>query len=136
MIRLMADRQEYLNLVPKTVNLAYRISWQGKLLGTMPFYMIPLVYNSAPQITLSGLGGSKTIRGILRNRVIGEGFVYGNAEIRWKLYRAIILNQNFYVALAGFADAGMVTVKYKLPEISDPEGIAWLAKGEKEKPHV
>ena len=102
----------------------------------MPFYMIPLVYNSAPQITLSGLGGAKTLRGVLRNRVIGEDFVYGNAEVRWKVYRAIILNQNFYIALAAFLDAGMVTGNYKLPEITDPEGIAWLEKGDKEQPHV
>jgi len=98
--------------------------------------MLPLVYNSAPQVTMSGLGGGKTIRGILRNRVVGEDFIYGNAELRWKVFRAIILNQNFYFALSGFADAGMVTGKYKLPEITDPEGIAWLAMGEKEKLHV
>jgi hemolysin activation/secretion protein len=98
--------------------------------------MLPLVYNSAPQLTLSGLGGAKTIRGILRNRVVGEDFVYGNAEIRWKVFRAIIFNQNFYFALSGFADAGMVTGKYKLPDITDPEGIAWLEKGDTEQLHV
>ncbi len=104
--------------------------------GSMPFYMLPLVYNSAPQLTLSGLGGAKTMRGILRNRVVGEDFIYGNAEIRWKLFRTIILNQNFYFALSGFADAGMVTGKYKLPEITDPEGIAWLRRGDEEKLHI
>jgi outer membrane protein assembly factor BamA len=134
--RLAFTHRQYFTLVPKRVNLAYRLSYQARLSGEMPFYMLPLVFNSAPQLTLSGLGGAKTIRGILRNRVVGEDFVYGNAEIRWKVFRAIILNQNFYVALSGFADAGMVTGKYKLPEITDPEGIAWLAKGEKEKPHI
>ncbi len=134
--RFAFTHRQYITIIPKSLNFAYRVSWQAKIAGDMPVYMLPLVYNSAPQITLSGLGGAKTIRGILRNRVVGEDFAYGNAELRWKIFRTIILNQNFYVGLAGFADAGMVTGKFELPEISDPEGIAWLAYGEKEKPHV
>lgn len=134
--RFAFTHRQYFSLWPGRVNFGYRVSYQAKLMGHMPFYMLPLVYNSAPQLTLSGLGGAKTIRGILRNRVVGEDFVYGNAEIRWKLFRAIILNQNFYLAISGFADAGMVTGKYKLPEITDPEGIAWLEKGDNEKLHI
>jgi len=102
----------------------------------MPFYMLPLVYNPAPQLTLSGLGGSRTIRGILRNRVVGEDFVYGNIELRWKVARTVLFNQNLYLALSAYADAGMITGKYDLPEISDPEGIAMLARGEKEEMHT
>jgi len=134
--RFAFTHRQYFTLVPKKVSLVYRFSYQAKLTGEMPFYMLPLVYNSAPQLTLSGLGGGTTMRGILRNRVVGEDFIYGNAEIRWKIFRTIILNQNFYVALAGFADAGMITGKYKLPELTDPQGIAWMAIGEKEKPHI
>jgi outer membrane protein assembly factor BamA len=134
--RFAFTHRQYITLIPKRVTLAYRVSYQAKLSGEMPFYMLPLVFNSAPQITLSGLGGATTIRGILRNRVVGEDFAYGNMELRWKVFRAVILNQNFYFALAGFTDGGMITGKYKLPEITDPEGIAWLAKGEKEKPHI
>ena len=134
--RFAFTHRQYFTLLPGRVNFGYRLSYQAKLTGRMPFYMLPLVFNSAPQLTLSGLGGAKTIRGILRNRVVGEDFLYGNAEIRWKLFRAIILNQNFYFALSGFADAGMVTGKYKPPETTDPEGIAWLEKGDKETLHV
>ena len=134
--RIAFTHRQYFTLVPKRVNFACRLSYQAKLFGKMPFYMLPLVFNSSPQLTLSGLGGAKTIRGILRNRVVGEDFVYGNAEIRWKVFKAIILNQNFYIALAGFIDAGMVTGKYKLPETTNPEAVAWLAQGEKEKMHV
>jgi outer membrane protein assembly factor BamA len=134
--RIALTHRQYFTLIPKRVNFAYRLSYQAKLFGEMPFYMLPLVFNSSPQLTLSGLGGAKTIRGILRNRVVGEDFVYGNAEIRWKVFRAIILNQNFYAALAGFVDAGMITGKYRLQESADPDATAWLAKGEREKMHV
>jgi hemolysin activation/secretion protein len=134
--RFAFTHRQYFTLIPKRVNFGYRISYQAKLSGEMPFYMLPLVYNSAPQVTLSGLGGGKTMRGILRNRVVGEDFIYANAEIRWKIFRAIILNQNIYVALAGFVDGGMITGKYKLPETTNAEATAWLAKGEKEELHI
>ena len=134
--RFALTHRQYFTLVPGRVNFGYRFSWQARMTGKMPFYMLPLVYNSAPQLTLSGLGGARTIRGILRNRVVGEDFIYGNAEVRWKVFRTVILNQNFYFALSAFADAGMVTGKYKLPGITDPEGIAWLMKSEQEKLHI
>lgn len=134
--RIAFTHRQYFTLVPERVNLALRLSYQGKLSGRMPFYMLPLVFNSSPQLTLSGLGGAKTIRGILRNRVVGEDFVYGNAELRWKVIRTVILNQNFYFALAGFADAGMITGKYELPEVTDPAAAEWLARGDREKMHI
>jgi hemolysin activation/secretion protein len=98
--------------------------------------MLPFVFNTAPNMTRDGLGGAKTLRGINRNRIVGEDFVYGNVELRWKVLRTVILNQNFYIALAGFADGGMVTGKYKLPEVSNPDAQAWLDLGEDESLHL
>lgn len=135
-IRMAFTHRQYLTIVPEKVSLAYRVSYQAKLTGGMPFYMLPLVFNSAPQLTLSGLGGATTIRGIVRNRVAGEDFAYGNAEVRWKVLKTVILNQNFYIALTGFTDAGMITGKYKLPSTTNSEAISWLASGGKERLHV
>jgi outer membrane protein assembly factor BamA len=134
--RVALTHRQYFTLVPKTLNLVYRLSYQAKLSGEMPFYMLPFVFNSTPQLTRDGLGGAKTMRGILRNRVVGEDFFYGNAEIRWKVLRTVVLNQNFYIALAGFADAGMVTSKYNLPVVADAAAKAWLAKGAPERMHI
>jgi hypothetical protein len=137
--RMAITHRQYFTLVPKKVNFAYRLSYQAKLTGEMPFYMLPFVFNTAPQLTLDGLGGAKTLRGILRDRVVGEDYVYGNAEVRWKVLRTVVLNQNFYIALAGFTDAGMVTGKYELPAPTGPDVDAandWLARKEKEKLHL
>ncbi len=137
--RLAVTHRQYFTLIPKKVNFAYRLSYQAKLSGEMPFYMLPFVFNTAPQMTRDGLGGSKTIRGVLRNRVVGEDFVYGNLEIRWKVIRTVILNQNIYFALAGFIDGGMVTGKY---ELQDPDPIylneanAWMSLGDEESLHL
>lgn len=110
--RLVLTHRQYFTIVPEWVNLAYRISYQGKLSGDMPFYMLPYLFNTAPKLTTDGVGGAKTIRGVLRNRIVGEGFAYGNLEVRGKILRTTMLNQNVYIALSAFLDAGMVTQKY------------------------
>ena len=134
--RIAITHRQYFTILPEVMNFAYRLSYQAKLSGEMPYYMLPFVFNTPPGITRDGLGGGKTIRGVLRNRVVGEDFVYGNLELRWKMIRTVIMNQNIYVALAGFLDGGMVTGKYKLPGTSNSNALAWLAKGEKEKIHA
>jgi len=111
--RFCFTHRQYFNIT-KNFALASRISYQGKLYGVMPFYMLPFVYNTAPNFTRDGLGGSKTIRGILRNRVVGEDFLYGNLESRWKIYRTVLLKQNFYVVYSIFTDFGMITRDYKI----------------------
>jgi outer membrane protein assembly factor BamA len=112
--RLAVTHRQYFTLLPQKLTFAYRLSYQGKLSGEIPFYMLPFFYNTAPQYTRDGLGGSKTIRGVLRNRVVGDGVALGNLELRWKVLRTVIANQNFYIALSGFLDGGIVTQPYKL----------------------
>ena len=121
--RIAITHRQYFTLYPEILSFAYRISYQGKLTGEMPFYMLPFVYNTAPSLTRDGLGGSKTIRGVMRNRVVGDDFVYSNFELRWKFYRTIILNQNIYFALNAFLDAGMVTAEYdfEIDNVPDAE---------------
>jgi outer membrane protein assembly factor BamA len=112
--RLAITHRQYFTLVPQVLSFAYRLSYQGKIAGEMPFYMLPFVYNTAPQFTRDGLGGSKTIRGVLRNRVVGDGVGLGNLELRWKVIRTVVANQNLYIALSGFLDGGIVTQPYKI----------------------
>jgi len=127
--QLCLSHRQYFTLINKVMNFAYRVSYQGKLSGEIPFYMLPLLFssNKPPR---DGLGGAKTLRGILRNRVVSDGMVYGNFELRWKFLRTIIWGQNVYLALTTFADAGEVVQKYKfnmdnVPKdfIVQPEGI-------------
>jgi hemolysin activation/secretion protein len=57
------------------------------------------------------LGGAKNLRGVRRNRIVGDGFVLGNVELRWKFYYLKLFNQNFYCGLNTFVDFGQVTKK-------------------------
>ncbi len=120
--RLVLTHRQYFTLIPQWMNFAYRLSYQGKLSGEMPFYMLPYLYNTAPNLTSDGVGGAKTVRGVKRNRIVGDGFAYGNVELRAKVLRTTVWNQNVYIALSAFADGGMVTQEYKfdISGIPDP----------------
>jgi len=105
----------------------------------MPFYMMPYFYNTAPKNTTDGVGGNKTVRGVMRNRIVGEGVAFGNLELRWKVVRTQFLKQNFYIALSGFLDAGMVTKPYDIPDdllTLHPEAEDYFDLGAKEVPHI
>jgi outer membrane protein assembly factor BamA len=118
--RLAITHRQYFTLAPEVLSFAYRLSYQTKLWGEMPYYMLPFVYNTAPSLTRDGLGGAKTIRGVMRNRVAGDDFLYGNLEMRWKFLRTLVFNQNIYLALSAFLDAGMVTSPYKIDKSGVP----------------
>ncbi|OIP01429.1 MAG: hypothetical protein AUJ98_04615 [Bacteroidetes bacterium CG2_30_33_31] len=109
--RIMLTHRQYFSIIQKKLVFAYRLSLQSKLSGEMPFYMLPFYVQS--NTTKDGLGGSKTLRGILRNRVIGDGIALANAEFRWTFLRTVIANQNFTITLSGFADAGQVIAPYE-----------------------
>jgi len=113
--KLLLTHRQYFTLFPEKIFFAYRLSYQSTIIGTTPFYMLP--YSIDSKATVSGLGGAKNLRGILRNRVVGEGITFGNFELRTKLFKTIILNQNFYLGLNVFTDMGMVTKPYEFPEL-------------------
>ncbi len=140
--RIILTHRQYFTLIPEWMNFAYRLSYQGRLGGEMPYYMMPFMFQSAPKITRDGVGGSKTVRGVKRNRIVGDGFAFGNLELRGKILRTTLFKQNFYIALSAFVDAGMVTQKYDfdysgMPDVLPddlPDQI--LDLDAKEVPHV
>jgi len=134
--RIVLTHRQYFTIIPTWVNFAYRVSYQGKLTGEMPFYMLPYLFNTAPKLTSDGVGGSKTVRGIMRNRVVGDGFAYGNLEVRGKIVKTKFLKQNFYIALSAFLDGGMVTQKYQFNTSGlTAEALESLNLDAKETPH-
>ena len=118
--RISLTHRQYFTIIERDLSFAYRLNYQGTLGGDVPFYMLPYMINSfSLSSNTDGLGGSRTVRGMLRNRVVGDGMAFGNFELRWKFYRAVLLNQNIYLALNGFMDAGQVVSK---KEIDVPAG--------------
>jgi len=135
--------RQYFTLKENDLSLAYRLGYQQTIFGDVPFYYQGQVIVSELRDALSeGLGGSKTIRGLLRNRVIGDGFAYGNAELRWKMVRFRFINQNWYLGTNYFFDACAVTslIDVDVNDLEDylegEENVADYYIGGKDKLHM
>ncbi len=132
--KLAITHRQYFTLVDEVLNLAVRLSYQPKIGGKMPFYALPYIYNT--NITRDGLGGAKTMRGILRNRVVGDDVFYGNVELRWKFFRTILWKQHIYLALSAFSDFGRVTRAYEFSyDVNNADARNWFEMGDSEKMH-
>jgi outer membrane protein assembly factor BamA len=108
--------RQYFTLVENDLALVYRLGYQTTLTGQVPFYYQSQVITSMlTGATNEGLGGTSTLRGVLRNRVIGDGFILGNVELRWKPLYFKFLKQDCYLGLNAFYDFGMITDKIELP---------------------
>ena len=104
--KITLTQRQYFNLYKKKVTFAYRLNYQGLIAGEVPFYMMPFYFRSLD--TKDGLGGSKTLRGIKRNRVVGDGAVLANIELRYKFLETVVFNQNFSLTIGAFADAAQI----------------------------
>jgi outer membrane protein assembly factor BamA len=108
--------QHYIPIVKENLTFAYRLVTQN-VIGEIPYYA---AFNSNmlfyKKMSTDALGGANSVRGINRNRVIGAGYAWLNAELRWKVVGFQFINQNWNVALNPFFDAGMVTQSYRLAE--------------------
>jgi hypothetical protein len=116
-MKLAITHRQYFSVVKDKLSFVYRLGYQGTLIGKAPFYMQPYMISSFSKVTTTdGLGGAKTLRGILRNRIVGDGIAFGNLEFRWKFYKTVLWKQEIYLALNAFTDAGMVVNKMEIPE--------------------
>lgn len=99
-------RWNYLDAV-----FAYRLSSQQLLAGRIPFYALP-VYHDTRQ-DQDGPGGAFNLRGIDRNRIIGNGFVLGNIEMRKNILAFKLLKLNWDIDLSVFSDAVYISREFK-----------------------
>ena len=107
------------------LSFAYRLDYQMTLGNNhVPYYAQPLLITSyLVAATNQGLGGKSSIRGVLRNRVIGDNVGFGNFEFRYKFLHFEMFNQNFYLGTNVFFDSGIilkpVTIDFSRVSASD-----------------
>lgn len=117
--KIKLTHRQYFTIVPNDLSLVYRLAYQTTIGGHVPFYYQSQVITSVMKGASSeGLGGAKSLRGIRRNRIVGDGFFYGNIEARWKAVRFKFINNNFYLGLNAFMDFGQVTKNIDTNSIS------------------
>lgn len=108
-VKFNAAWRHYVSIVPERLILAYRVGTQLTLAGESPFYVNTYMNQLYMQrVIYEGLGGSSSCRGIMRNRILSDGFAYANVELRMQLFHFTVGKENFYVGINPFVDEGMV----------------------------
>ena len=109
--------RHYVPVYRDRVTFAYRVGTQNNIAGKSPFYMNTYLNTLFIQrVMYEGLGGANSLRGIMRNRILANGFAYANVELRTKVAKFDIGKQHFYIGLAPFFDLGVITQPYELDE--------------------
>ena len=123
------------------LTFAYRLNYQGTFGSSAPYYILPYQTIMGEGYDKDGMGGYRTVRGIMRDRVIGLDMASYNAEIRWRFIKFQLFNQNIALALNLFSDGTMVTkgrdMTFKGKEEYRQSYEAYMAKGQdKDRPHI
>ena len=113
--RYSATFRHYLPIVKNDVlTFAYRLNYEGTIGKTAPYYVLPFITVMGPSYDRDGMGGYRTIRGLMRNRVQGLDVASYNAELRWRFVNFALWNQNIAFGLSAFSDGTMVTRNYDM----------------------
>lgn len=96
---------------------AYHLAYQGTLLGEVPFYLQNNInVLTMRQTSSEGLGGYNSVRGLVANRLLGNGYAWGNVEMRIRLFEFNLLKRHWAVGTNPFFDAGVITQGYRMEE--------------------
>jgi len=137
--KLVLIHRQYFTLVPKRLTFVYRLGYMGTIAGKAPFYSQSYMFNSFSMVTIvEGLGGGKSLRGVIRDRVVGDGIAWGNFEFRWKFINTIIGKQNVYLALNPFCDIGRVIkpIDVDLNKVPDNVEGLYFSDANSDKFHI
>lgn len=134
--------RQYFPLVKNDVlTLAYRINYEGTIGSNAPYYVLPYMTVMGDYYDRDGMGGYRTVRGLMRDRVVGLDMATYNAEIRWRFTRFQAFNQNISLGLSAFSDGTMVTRGREMIQ-RVPDGFTtglWFPElfgKEKDSPHI
>jgi len=112
---------------PLKTTFYFRFSSQQKITGEIPFYHIPFFTDT--RINQDGLGGAYNLRGISRNRIVADGFLMTNIELRKEFFNFKLLKQNWTIDFSGFSDMAYITLEHaqNRTAIESPEYFKYFA---------
>lgn len=121
--RVTAAARRYLPLGERLSSASRLIAQQTT--GDAPLYDLASVQTSYKQE--EGLGGGKMLRGIPKNRVMGQGLLVVNNELRWRAAEFGLLGKLAFLLLSGFVDAGRVWTESL--RVSEMASDLWVGYG-------
>lgn len=130
--------RHYVPIVSNDVlTFAYRLNYEGTFGNSAPFYALSYITNMGEKCDFEGMGGYQTVRGIMRNRVVGLDMATYTAELRWRFVKFPLWNQNIALALNAFSDGSMVTKGIDISRLKALSGFPVPVYGEpKDTPHI
>lgn len=141
--RYSATFRHYVPIVKDDVlTFAYRLNYEGTFGNSAPYYMLPFITVMGATYDRDGMGGYRTVRGIMRDRVQGLDMATYNVELRWRFVNFRKWNQNIAFGLNLFSDGTMVTRNYDMSfrgaEEHRAEYDEYMAKSglSKDRPHI
>ena len=136
--------RQYLPIVKNDIlTFAYRLNYEGTIGESAPYYVLPYITVMGPSYDRDGMGGYRTIRGLMRNRVQGLDVASYNAELRWRFVNFTLWKQNIAFGLSAFSDGTMVTRNYDMSfrgkaesKVSYDEYMALSGNRTSDRPHI
>ena len=140
--RYSATFRHYVPIVKNDIlTFAYRLNYEGCFGNSSPYYVTPYMTTMGAQYDRDGMGGYRTVRGIMRNRVQGLDMATYTAELRWRFVNFTLWKQNIAFGLNLFSDGAYVTrgfdMTFKGEEKYRAEYEEYMKKGQKhDLPHI
>lgn len=135
-LKLALHFRHYIPIVKNRAVFAYHLAYQGLIAGKCPYYMLTnIACLYLKQIETEGLGGKNTVRGLLYNRLVGNGYIWANFETRIKLLNINFLSKKICIATNPLIDMGMVVQKHK-GNMQSNSNNPLINSGKSEKLHV
>lgn len=107
--------RHYVPIVKNDVlTFAYRLNYEGTFGSSAPYYVLPYITVMGSNYDRDGMGGYRTVRGLMRNRVQGLDMATYNVELRWRFVNFTLWKQNIAFGLSVFSDGTMVTRNYDM----------------------
>ena len=112
--KISATFRQYVPLGTDKLVFAYRLAYQGFLGNNTPWYLMPFYSNMGYTRDYDAIGGYRTTRGLMLDRVQGLHTGFYNVELRYRFVDFQLFNQNIAFAVSGFTDGAHVFKGYDL----------------------
>ena len=106
--RMSATFRHYVPIWQDKLVFAYRLTYQGFFNRNCPWYMMPFYTYMGKNSDYDGVGGYRSVRGLMMNRVVGPHELFGNLEFRYRFVDFKLWNQNIAFSITAFCDGGSV----------------------------